>query len=123
MSVLQCMWWAWTEPLFLLDAINFATTHKGITPAVVTVDTVCSTMENDAEVLFKTFVNPITPLFFIYLVDLRQIIAVIFEHKPLTLIFEQHRCRRMSLRKPLLSAHLPQHTWILWLLVFVRIQT
>lgn len=29
--------------------ISFATTHKGITPAAVTMDTVCSTMAKDVE--------------------------------------------------------------------------
>ena len=53
MSVLQCMWPAWTELLFLPDVISFATTHKGITPAAVTMDTVYSTMAKDVEV-FKS---------------------------------------------------------------------
>ena len=50
MSVLQCMWPASTELLYLPDVISFATTHKGITPAAVTMDTVYSMMAKDVEV-------------------------------------------------------------------------
>ena len=79
-------------------------------------DTVYSTMEKDAEVFKSDICWPTDGL-----IAIQQIINDFLIQT--TLIFEQHRCRRMSLGEPLLSAHLPQYTWILWLLVFVRIQT